>query len=345
MSIRPDHPMTAQAPRRLCVAPMMAWTDRHCRYLHRLAAPHALLFTEMITSGALRHGPAERLLRFHSSEHPVALQLGGSDPGELAEAAAAGAAAGFDEINLNVGCPSPRVRQGRFGACLMREPALVAHCVRRMASAARVPVTVKCRLGVDDDDSEAFLERFVAEAAAAGCETFYVHARKALLNGLSPAENRTVPPLDYERVYRLKARHPELEIVINGGIDTVGALDRHLAAVDGVMIGRAAYQQPMLLAAMDRHLFGAPADAASERVPDPTIVVMSGYRRYMAHELDRGTRLADMTRHCLGLFAGRPGARQFRRALSDARRLKANDLTLVDEALAALGDEVPARAA
>lgn len=338
---RPDHPMSLHAHRRLCVAPMMAWTDRHCRYLHRLAAPHALLFTEMVTSGALRHGPVERLLRFHPDEHPVALQLGGSDPAELADAAAAGAEAGFDEINLNVGCPSPRVRQGRFGACLMREPALVADCVRRMAAAARVPTTVKCRLGVDGDDSEAFLERFVGEVAAAGCGTFYVHARKALLNGLSPAENRTVPPLDYERVYRLKARHPELEIVINGGIARVDELTGHLAAVDGVMIGRAAYQQPMTLAAMDRHVFGAGAVDA----PADPMEVLVGYRSYIARELDAGTRLADMTRHCLGLFAGRPGARRFRRLLSDARRLKANDPALLDEAMAALGDEVAARAA
>jgi tRNA-dihydrouridine synthase A len=310
---------------------MMAWTDRHCRYLHRLAAPNALLFTEMVTSSALLHGPAERLLHLHPSEHPVALQLGGSNPAELAAAAECGAQAGFDEINLNVGCPSPRVRQGRFGACLMREGSLVAECVAAMAAAAGVPVTVKCRLGVDDDDSPDFLQRFVAAVAEAGCRTFYVHARKALLHGLSPAENRTVPPLQYPRVYALKAQFPELEVVVNGGISRVEELDRHLAAVDGVMVGRAAYHGPLLLAAMDRHLFG------SSRFGDRCHwQVMDGYRAYMAGELDRGTRLADMTRHVLGLFAGTPGARQFRRVLSDAKRLKANNLTVVDEALTAL---------
>jgi tRNA-dihydrouridine synthase A len=321
---------------------MMAWTDRHCRYLHRLAAPHALLFTEMVTSSALIHGPAERLLRFHTHEHPVALQLGGSDPMELAAAAELGARAGFDEINLNVGCPSPRVRQGRFGACLMREAALVAECVAAMAAAVDVPVTVKCRLGIDDDDSQEFLEGFVATVAEVGCATFYVHARKALLNGLSPAENRTVPPLQYHRVYALKARFPELEVVVNGGVARVDELDEHLAAVDGVMVGRAAYQGPMSLAAMDGYLFGG------SRSGDGSYgcwEVMGGYGDYMAGEVERGTRLADMTRHALGLFAGMPGARQYRRVLSDAGRLKANDLGLLDEALAALSRAPGTRAA
>ncbi|MDZ7669795.1 MAG: tRNA dihydrouridine(20/20a) synthase DusA [Gammaproteobacteria bacterium] len=318
--------------RKLCVAPMMAWTDRHCRYLHRLAAPHALLFTEMVTSGALRYGPAERLLRFDASEHPVALQLGGSDPDELAAAAQMGAAAGFDEINLNVGCPSPRVRQGRFGACLMREPALVGDAVAAMAAAVPVPVTVKCRLGVDDDDSVAFLERFVETVAKSGCRTFYLHARKALLNGLSPAQNRTVPPLDYARVYGVKTRFPDLEIVINGGIQTPQELDTHLAAVDGVMIGRAAYQNPLVLREMDEHLHSE----LSAGDADPAWEIMQAYRGYMAAELAAGTRLADMTRHALGLFNSRPGARRYRRILSDAGRLKANDLSVVDEALAAV---------
>jgi tRNA-dihydrouridine synthase A len=321
---------------------MMAWTDRHCRYLHRLAAPHALLFTEMVTSSALIHGPAERLLRFHAHEHPVALQLGGSDPRELAAAAGLGARAGFDEINLNVGCPSPRVRQGRFGACLMREAALVAECVAAMTAAVDVPVTVKCRLGIDGDDSQEFLEGFVAAVAEVGCTTFYVHARKALLNGLSPAENRTVPPLQYHRVYALKARFPELEVVVNGGVTRVEELDEHLAGVDGVMVGRAAYQGPMSLAAMDEYLFGG---SRSGDRSYGSWGVMEGYRAYMAEEVERGTRLADMTRHALGLFAGMPGARRYRRVLSDARRLKANELGLLDEALAALARAPGTRAA
>lgn len=325
--------------RRLCVAPMMAWTDRHCRYLHRLAAPHALLFTEMVTSGALLHGPRERLLAFHPSEHPVAIQLGGSDPGELADAAALAAEAGFDEVNLNVGCPSPRVKQGRFGAGLMRDPELVRDCVAAMAGSVQIPVTVKCRLGVDDEDSEAFLHRFVTIVAESGCTTFYVHARKALLNGLSPAENRTVPPLRYERVYALKQRFPELEIIINGGVRDTAELDAHLAAVDGVMVGRAAYQGPEELARMDHHVFAADQPAADGAA------LLAGYRQYMARELDAGARLADMTRHALGLFAGRPGARRFRRLLSDAARLKANDLALVDEAYAALHGAAGRRAA
>lgn len=319
---------------------MMAWTDRHCRYLHRLAAPHALLFTEMVTTGALLNGPAERLLRFDPSEHPVALQLGGSDPADLAAAARLGAQAGFDEINLNVGCPSPRVKQGRFGASLMREPELVRDCLAAMTAAVDVPVTVKCRLGVDDDDSDAFLHRFVRTVAASGCGTFYVHARKALLNGLSPAENRTVPPLRYQRVYDLKVLHPELEIVINGGVRSADALDEHLAAVDGVMIGRAAYQSPEELARMDAYLNPdvTPTAATGE-------VMLSGYRDYMARELARGTRLADMTRHVLGLFTGRPGARRFRQILSDAKRLRSNDIAIVDEAVDALADAASRQAA
>jgi len=313
---------------------MMAWTDRHCRYLHRLAAPHALLFTEMVTSGALVNGPAERLLAFDPTEHPVASQLGGSDPDELARAAAMAAKAGFDEVNLNVGCPSPRVKQGRFGASLMREPQLVGECVAAMQAVVDVPVTVKTRLGVDDDDSEAFLHRFVETVATAGCGVFYVHARKALLNGLSPAENRTIPPLRYERAYGVKGRFPELEVIVNGGIREVGELDEHLGHVDGVMIGRAAYQAPVVLGEMDWHVFSRPGGRSHRNTGSREI--MAGYRAYMARELAAGTRLQDMTRHALGLFAGEPGARRFRRILSDAKRLKAGDLGVVDEALEAL---------
>lgn len=326
---------------------MMAWTDRHCRYLHRLAAPNALLFTEMVTSGALLNGPAERLLAFDSSEHPVAIQLGGSDPDELARAAAMAAEAGFDEINLNVGCPSPRVKQGRFGASLMREPELVGACVAAMQAVVDVPVTVKTRLGVDDDDSEAFLHRFVDIVAGAGCGVFYVHARKALLNGLSPAENRTIPPLHYERAYGVKARWPELEVILNGGIREMAELDAHLAQVDGVMIGRAAYQAPVVLGEMDRYVFArSGAESRSvDRSYSASAEIMARYRAYMARELAAGTRLQDMTRHALGLFAGEPGARRFRRILSDAERLKAGDLGVVDEALAALEDAGQRRAA
>lgn len=358
---------------------MMAWTDRHCRYLHRLAAPHALLFTEMIATGALLNGPAERLLAFDPAEHPVAIQLGGSEPDALARVARLAADAGFNEINLNVGCPSPRVRQGGFGAGLMREPELVRDCLAAMAGAVQVPVTVKCRLGVDDYDSETFLHRFVTIVAESGCRTLYVHARKALLQGLSPAENRTVPPLEYSRAYGLKRAFPELEVVVNGGIRSVAELDAHLARVDGVMVGRAAYQQPEVLGEMDAHLFGesrseershdgvsvgaggsfgtakaiAPqspafsrdADCSGDAAAERSYVMMARYREYMHREVANGTRLADMTRHALGLFAGRPGARRFRRVLSDATRLKDNDLGIVDDALAALGRRAGQRAA
>jgi len=342
---------------------MMAWTDRHCRYLHRLAAPHALLFTEMVTSGALLNGPTARLLAHDANEHPVAMQLGGSDPDELARAALLAAEAGFDEINLNVGCPSPRVKQGRFGASLMREPELVGECVAAMQAVVDVPVTVKTRLGVDDDDSEAFLHRFVEIVADAGCSVFYVHARKALLNGLSPAENRTIPPLRYERAYGVKERFPELEVIVNGGIREVGELDEHLAHVDGVMVGRAAYQAPVVLGEMDRHVFarwagesrsGDRSHSTEDSRPGgrshgggymSSHEIMAGYREYLARELEAGSRLQDMTRHALGLFAGEPGARRFRRILSDAKRLKDGDLSLVDEALEALADAGRRRAA
>jgi tRNA-dihydrouridine synthase A len=307
------------------VAPMMAWTDRHCRYLLRLAAAQTTLFTEMISAPALLDGPAERLLAHHPAEHPLVIQLGGSDPDELAAAAAIAAERGYAEINLNVGCPSPRVQRGRFGACLMREPDLVARIVRAMAARVDVPVSVKCRLGVDDHDSQALLEDFVRAVADVGCERFYVHARKAFLKGLSPAENRDVPPLEYERVYQLKARFPALSVIVNGGIDSVDAALDQLAHLDGVMIGRAAYKDPLFVNALAGALHGEPATTAA--------AVMDRYLAYMADELGRGTRLKDMTRHCLGLFAGRPGARTYRRLLSDQRRLETNDLGLVHEAL------------
>ena len=253
--------------RRFAIAPMMEWTDRHCRFFHRLLTRRALIYTEMITTGAVIHGDRARLLGYDPAEHPVALQLGGSEPAKLAECAGIAADLGYDEVNLNVGCPSDRVQEGRFGACLMAEPNLVADCIAAMRSRVLVPVTVKCRIGIDAQDSEAELERFVAALAGAGCRTFIVHARKAWLDGLSPKENREVPPLDYGRVYRLKAAHPELEIVINGGITSLEEAESHLQHVDGVAVGRAAYQNSYhLLADVDRRLFGAGGEPPSLRM-------------------------------------------------------------------------------
>lgn len=312
---------------------MMAWTDRHCRYLLRQTSKRVRLFTEMITTGALLYGPAERLLRYHDNEHPVVIQLGGSEPGPMAECARMAADHGYDEVNINVGCPSPRVQRGAFGACLMKEPALVAELVNAMSSVSSVPVTVKCRLGVDDVDDQASLEGFVAALTDAGCQTLYLHARKALLSGLSPAQNRQIPPLQYDRVYRIKESFQELAVILNGGIADLTTATEQLDRVDGVMIGRQAYQQPLFINELAvAHLGEAPVSAFE---------VMESYMEYMREELDRGTRLHDMTRHCLGLFAGLPGARQFRRLLSDHKRLAANDLSLVDEAL----HQVVARAA
>ncbi|MCG8561557.1 MAG: tRNA dihydrouridine(20/20a) synthase DusA [Hyphomicrobiales bacterium] len=290
---------------------MMEWTDRHCRVFLRQLTAHALLYTEMVTSGAVVHGDRERLLGFDACEHPVALQIGGSDPRELAEAARIGADFGYDEINLNVGCPSDRVQSGRFGACLMAEPELVAGSVAAMAEAVSLPVTVKCRIGIDDQDSEADLDRFVRAVADAGCRTVVVHARKAWLQGLSPKQNREVPPLDYGRVHRLKQAHPELEIVINGGIVTLDDAEAHLARVDGVMLGRAAYHTPYLLAEVDRRFYGAASPAPTRGE------VLERFLPYVERKLGEGVRLHQMTRHILGLFQGQPGARAFRRHLSE----------------------------
>jgi tRNA-dihydrouridine synthase A len=297
------------ASHRLCIAPMMDRTDRHFRFLLRLVSPHARLYTEMVTACALLCGDSERLLRFHAAEHPVALQLGGSDAGELAAAARLGAAAGYDEINLNVGCPSDRVQAGCFGAALMLDPGRVADCVAAMRDAARAPVTVKTRLGVDCHDSYDFLCGFVSSVAAAGCDTLIVHARKAWLSGLSPKENREIPPLDYARVHRLKADFPALTVVVNGGLTDVGASVAQLARVDGVMLGRAAYQKPWLIAELDRRLYGGrPARDGRHRV-------LVEFCDYVAAELERGTPLRSMTRHLLGLYAGEPGGRRWRREL------------------------------
>ena len=290
---------------------MMDWTDRHCRSFHRLLTRRARLYTEMMTAPSILHGNRARLLALGENEHPVALQLGGSDPAALAEAAAIGAGFGYDEINLNIGCPSDRVQEGRFGACLMAEPALVGTCVAAMIAAVKVPVTVKCRIGIDDPDSETALHRFVSEVAAAGCRTFIVHARKALLDGLSPKENREVPPLDYDRVYRLKDAWPELTIVLNGGVGDLDAAEAHLGHVDGVMLGRAAYQTPYILAEVDRRFFGDTAQPISRAAAIEKLIP------YVARYLDRGGRLNNVARHILGLYHGCPHARAFRRHLSE----------------------------
>jgi tRNA-dihydrouridine synthase A len=313
----------------LSVAPMMDWTDRHCRVLHRMLSRRALLYTEMLTTGAVLHGDRARLLAFNPVEHPVALQLGGSEPAELAAAARLGEAEGYDEINLNVGCPSDRVQSGRFGACLMREPELVAECMAAMGAAVTVPVTVKCRIGVDEQDPEESLFRLVDLCAAAGVSQFIVHARKAWLKGLSPKENRDVPPLDYPLVWRLKRERPELTIVINGGIASLEEAEAHLAHVDGVMLGRAAYHTPSLLAQADARIFGdgAPADVAA---------ALGAYRDYVASELAKGTHLAAMTRHMLGLFHGVPGARTWRRILTVEGVRPGAGLEVIDRALAAV---------
>lgn len=290
---------------------MMDWTDRHCRVFHRRLTKHALLYSEMVTADAVIHGDRERLLGFSPEEHPLALQLGGSDPAKLAKAARIGADWGYDEINLNVGCPSDRVQEGRFGACLMAEPELVAACVSAMRDSQSVPVTVKCRIGIDDQDAESDLQRFIDFVAAAGCQTFVVHARKAWLKGLSPKENREIPPLDYQRVHRLKARRPDLTIIINGGITTIEEAQLHLRHVDGVMLGRAAYQNPYLLADVDRAIFGVSAPATTRGE------ILTELLPYVARHIAGGGRLSNITRHVLGLYHGQPHGRGFRRVLGE----------------------------
>jgi tRNA-dihydrouridine synthase A len=297
---------------KFAIAPMMEWTDRHCRYFHRLLTRRALLYTEMLTTGAVLHGDRARLLRFDPSEHPVAVQLGGCDPGALAAGARICADAGFDEINLNVGCPSDRVRNGRFGACLMAEPALVGACVAAMKAAVAVPVTVKCRIGIDDQDPEEALDALADAAVAAGVDRLIVHARKAWLSGLSPRDNRSVPPLDYARVYRLKQRLPALDMVINGGVATVAEAGEHLARLDGVMMGRAAYQEPWRLLDVDPVLFASPAPVLSARMAAEALIP------YVERETAAGVRANSILRHLVGLFYRVPGARAFRRHLSIA---------------------------
>ena len=302
---------------RLCVAPMMERTDRHCRYLLRLIAPRAWLYTEMVTARALVHGDRARLLRFDALEHPVALQIGGSEPAELAAAARWGEEAGYDEINLNVGCPSGRVQAGCFGAALMREPERVAECVAAMGASVHVPVTVKTRLGVDDHDSYEFLHTFARQVVDAGCGTLIVHARKAWLKGLSPKQNREIPPLDYARVYRLKGDFPRTEIVINGGLSDAAVTRAQWSHVDGVMLGRAAYDEPMLMAEIDALAYSETRTAAEGRSDMAERAhVLERYLRYAEREVDAGTRLNAMTRPLAGMYAREPGGRAWRRELS-----------------------------
>ncbi len=311
------------------VAPMMDWTDRHCRVLHRALSARALLYTEMVTALAVVHGDRERLLGFSAVEHPVALQLGGSDPATLAAAARIGADFGYDEINLNVGCPSDRVRDGRFGACLMAEPGLVGDCVAAMKAAVAAPVTVKCRIGIDDQDPEPALDALADAVVAAGADAIWVHARKAWLSGLSPKENRTIPPLDYGRVRRLKARLPHVFVGLNGGLATLADAKAELAYVDGVMVGRAAYHNPDLLAEVDATVYGDAGGAGVE-------AAVEVYRAYVAENLARGVPLAPMVRPMIGLFAGRPGARLFRRILTVDSVKRGAGLEVIERALAAL---------
>ncbi|MFI4968195.1 MAG: tRNA dihydrouridine(20/20a) synthase DusA [Gammaproteobacteria bacterium] len=318
------------AMHRVCVAPMMDYTDRHFRYFIRLMTRHTLLYTEMVTSGAILHGDHRRFLEFHPSEHPLALQLGGSDPEALAVCARIADGYGYDEINLNVGCPSDRVQSGRFGACLMQEPELVAECVAAMRAASRVPVTVKTRIGVDERDSYEHLVDFIGKVAAASCAVFIIHARKAWLKGLSPKENREIPPLRYDVAARLKRDFPQLTVVVNGGVQTLDAMHAHLGDFDGVMVGREAVSNPYLFADVDRRFFGSSAESLSRGE------VLQAWLPYIAAQLQEGVPLARMTRHALGLFHGCPGARAWRRALSEEAVRPGAGLTVLHQALSSL---------
>lgn len=328
--------------RKLCVAPMMDWTDRHCRYFHRLLAPSALLYTEMLTTGAVLHGNRERLLAFDAAEHPLALQLGGSEPADLARCAHIAQQRGYDEVNLNVGCPSDRVQRGRFGACLMLEPALVGDCVAAMRAAVDIPVTVKTRLGVDANDSYAWFGDFIGRVAESGCEVFIVHARKAWLSGLSPKENRDVPELRYEWVYRLKQENPGLTVVLNGGIRGAGEVERHLRELDGVMLGRAAYHDPWLLAELQSRLFphaGVPHRSAPFARPEAPRreVAVQAMTEYLHRQVRQGVPAKHVSRHVLGLFQGQPGARRWRRYISQRAHLEPDNGELLLQALAHRG--------
>ena len=324
----------AKPSRRLSVAPMMDWTDRHCRVFHRKITHHTWLYTEMVTTGALVYGDVERHLRYNEEEHPVALQLGGSDPADLATSARLGQQWGYDEINLNCGCPSERVQKGAFGACLMAEPPLVADCVKAMRDAVTIDVTVKHRIGIDHEESYDFVRDFVGKVAQAGCTTFIVHARNAILKGLSPKENREIPPLKYEYAYQLKKDFPDFEIIINGGIKTQAEIDQHLQHLDGVMLGREAYHNPFMMANFDQRYYGD-ARAALSRVE-----VLEAMVPYIEEQLRQfgphGLKLNSITRHMLGLMQGLPGAKTFRQTLSDSKKLAAGDPRLLLEAAARL---------
>ena len=321
------------ASHRFCIAPMMEWTDRHYRYLARLMSQQTFLYTEMVTSLALIHGDRSRFLTYNQEEHPVALQLGGNQAKQMAQAAEWGAEAGFDEININIGCPSDRVQAGGFGAYLMREPTRVADCVRAMKAVTETPITVKCRLGVDDDDSYAFFRDFVAEVAEAGCELFVVHARKALLKGLSPRQNREIPELQYDKVYRIKQEFPSLEIILNGGVKSIPEMQQHLSQVDGVMIGREAYKHPQFLLDIDQALFDQPG-------PDRNLIdVVQLYCRYMEVNLEQGVPLNAMAKHLLSLFQGVPGAKLWRRHLSEHIHQAGANVAVIEEALTLLQED------
>ncbi|MEM9103784.1 MAG: tRNA dihydrouridine(20/20a) synthase DusA [Pseudomonadota bacterium] len=310
----------------LCIAPMMEWTDRHYRYLVRLMTKHTRLYTEMITSGALIHGDRERFLKFDHSEHPIALQIGGSDADEMRQSAIWGAKAGYDEININVGCPSDRVQSGGFGVYLMREPDQVAKCVKAMQQEVDIPVTVKCRIGMDHDDSYEFLTQFIEPVTSAGCNTFIIHARKAWLTGLSPKQNREVPELDYQRVYQLKQDYPDLNIIINGGIESVDEVKTHLEHVDGVMIGRQAYKHPYFLLNVDKLIYQDDSDEVSLQE------VVTQYADYVEANLRDGVHLKSMTKHILNLYQGVPGAKHWRRHLSEHAHQDGRGVELIYEA-------------
>lgn len=329
----------ADIQRRFSVAPMMDWTDRHDRYFLRQISRHTLLYTEMVTTGALLHGDRERFLRFHADEHPVALQLGGCEPDALARCSEFAEQYGYDEVNLNVGCPSDRVQAARFGACLMAEPQLVAECISAMRAACALPVTVKCRIGIDERDSYEHFREFVETVAATGNRVFIVHARKAWLQGLSPKQNREVPPLQYERVYRLKQEFPELEIIMNGGIESLEDADRHLQQVDGVMLGRAAYKNPYLLAEVDQRYFGAKARPPSRRE------IALSMQDYIIESLEQGAAFKHISRHMLGLFQGQYGGRLWRRILSEEGCRPDAGLDTLHKALAAVEAPEASRAA
>jgi tRNA-dihydrouridine synthase A len=331
-------PTADQAPvvpsRRLSVAPMMDWTDRHCRVFHRHISKHTWLYTEMVTTGALVYGDVERHLRFNEEEHPVALQLGGSDPADLATSARLGEKWGYDEINLNCGCPSERVQKGAFGACLMAEPELVADCVKAMRDAVSIDVTVKHRIGINDVQSYDFVRDFVGKVADAGCTTFIVHARNAILKGLSPKENREIPPLKYEYAYQLKRDFPDFEIIINGGIKTEAEIDEHLKHLDGVMLGREAYHNPFVMANFDQRYYG---DSSAPLTREQVLEAMIPYiQAQLAQYGPLGLKLNSITRHMLGIMTGLPGARAFRQTMSDSKKLALGDANLLLEAAARL---------